>query len=852
MQCQSAGSLGYRRWAAYALIVMILIGLFSPAALAEAYPFDTKTIDSVNMRRSPSDESVVLERIDKGTTVTVIGESGAYYEISYKNRTGFAMKEFVTGQSASQSSVITGATNGTVASYPYDTTTSAGVNMRKSASSSAALVERLEAGAAITVHGADGDFLKITWNGKSGYVMKEYVYVKEVTSTQVQGGSAYITLKKGSEGDAVYALQLALIELKFLTGSSDGKFGTATEAAVKALQAKNALPETGEADANLQAMIYDGTLKNKSGTKTAVKALSPLTSAVIRLNNVGKAVEAASARLKSLGFYAGEIGMTYTSAMVTAAKEFQKKNGLTADGNINDEAARVLFSDGAIAKGSTQTPAPGPTPTVYTKPKKTVESGTKGDDAKLVQQRLKDLNYFTEKVDGVFGTKSVAALKAFQKANKLKEDGICGTTTSNLLFSDKAIAAPPAPTAAATPAPTQIIITKANCITVRIGVTGEPVLNLQKRLTALGYYSARNDGQYLADDMAAVMAFQLKNGLKTDGIAGYDTQSRLYSDTAVGPNGVNTTFTTLRQGDSGAAVTQMQQRLKELVYLDGAADGKYGAKTAQAVANFQRANGLVRDGIAGPKTLTILYGQGSVAAATPGPQVTANATVRQGDSNSAVKAMQQRLIELGYLTGKADGVFGAKTLTALISFQSKNGLKSDGVAGQNTWAILNSSSAKPPVTSPTVQPNPSAPRASQVVYANWYTTIRAKAKQYRYATIYDYSTGLSWQVDMFSLGAHADAEPLTAQDTANMLKAFGGKNTWTPKPVWVIFGDGTVYMGSTHSYPHEVSHIKGNNFDGHLCIHFPRTQAQVESIGPYATSHQVAIDKGWAATQKMK
>jgi len=55
-------------------------------------------------------------------------------------------------------------------------------------------------------------------------------------------------------------------------------------------------------------------------------------------------------------------------------------------------------------------------------------------------------------------------------------------------------------------------------------------------------------------------------------------------------------------------------------------------------------------------------------------------------------------------------------------------------------------------------------------------------------------------------------------------------------------------MASTHNVPHEVYHIKDNNFDGHLCIHFPRTQKQVEAIGPYATSHQKAIDLGWEAT----
>ena len=104
---------------------------------------------------------------------------------------------------------------------------------------------------------------------------------------------------------------------------------------------------------------------------------------------------------------------------------------------------------------------------------------------------------------------------------------------------------------------------------------------------------------------------------------------------------------------------------------------------------------------------------------------------------------------------------------------------------------------------------------------------------------------------MFSLGAHADFEPVTANDTARMVRAFGNETTWNPKPVWVIFSDGSVYMASTHDTPHGVSHNSDNNFAGHACLHFPRTQEQVTSIGPYATSHQEAIDQGWAATRKL-
>lgn len=130
----------------------------------------------------------------------------------------------------------------------------------------------------------------------------------------------------------------------------------------------------------------------------------------------------------------------------------------------------------------------------------------------------------------------------------------------------------------------------------------------------------------------------------------------------------------------------------------------------------------------------------------------------------------------------------------------------------------------------------------------WYSGLRNKAKSLPNVTVYDFSTGISWKLNMFSLGAHADSEPLTAEDTASMNRAFGGKTTWTPKPVWVKFSDGTVVIAAIHNSPHGVQHVTNNNFAGHLCLHFPRTAAQVASIGSYATSMQKAIDQAWDAT----
>ena len=59
---------------------------------------------------------------------------------------------------------------------------------------------------------------------------------------------------------------------------------------------------------------------------------------------------------------------------------------------------------------------------------------------------------------------------------------------------------------------------------------------------------------------------------------------------------------TLKPGDSGAYVKQVQQRLSALGYWNGSADGSYGGLTSQAVMALQKAAGLGRDGVYGPAT----------------------------------------------------------------------------------------------------------------------------------------------------------------------------------------------------------------------------------------------------------
>lgn len=69
-------------------------------------------------------------------------------------------------------------------------------------------------------------------------------------------------------------------------------------------------------------------------------------------------------------------------------------------------------------------------------------------------------------------------------------------------------------------------------------------------------------------------------------------------------------------------------------------------------------------------------------------QVADAAVLKQGSKGDLVKEVQTKLIKWGYLTGRADGIFGAKTKTAVIKFQRKNGLTADGVIGTRTAQAL--------------------------------------------------------------------------------------------------------------------------------------------------------------------
>ena len=295
-----------------------------------------------------------------------------------------------------------------------------------------------------------------------------------------------------------------------------------------------------------------------------------------------------------------------------------------------------------------------------------LEKGSTGSDVKDLQTKLKKLGYYDAYVDGDYGDTTVAAVKAFQKKYNLTADGIAGKETLKKLDS---------------------VYENANSAkdddSLRMGDSGSAVKDLQTKLKKLGYYDGTVDSTFGSGTYAAVRAFQKKYNLTADGVAGSETLKKL--DSAYKNANSAKDDDSLRMGDSGSAVKDLQTKLKKLGYYDGTVDSTFGSGTYAAVRAFQKKYNLTADGVAGSETLKKLDSAYKNADSDKDDD-----SLRKGATGSAVKNLQTKLKKLGFYNAYVDGSYGDTTVAAVKAFQKKYNLTADGVAGSETLKKLDS------------------------------------------------------------------------------------------------------------------------------------------------------------------
>jgi peptidoglycan hydrolase-like protein with peptidoglycan-binding domain len=441
-----------------------------------------------------------------------------------------------------------------------DPLTRCNLRLRKQAKADSDTLVVIPGGTEITVLGKSGGWVKTSYQGHTGYVSADYLM--ELTR------SGYYPLRPGDENPYVLALQNRLIEMGYLTDRADGKYGESTTQAVHAFQRAAGIDADGLAGGETQRTLYGASAPMGNGVVAAPDldfgtsgsytdpVTPPSTYVTLKKGDRGEDVRALQARLIELKYLSGKADGIYGSDTRDAVIAFQQRSNLTADGKAGKVTQTLLYSAGALTNGgsaigsgsgsnTTTPPAAG-----YDLLKKGMTSAS----VTTLQKKLKSLGYLSASATGYFGSQTYAAVVAFQRMHNLKADGIAGSATQSLLYSDSAKSANATPSTGGDSGSSGGNIAYP---TLKKGMTSSEVTSMQERLRTLNYMTAKATGYFGSATYDAVLAFQRNNGLLADGIAGAKTLEKLYSSSAVaaGSSGSGSSGSGSGSSDSGGTST---------------------------------------------------------------------------------------------------------------------------------------------------------------------------------------------------------------------------------------------------------------------------------------------------------
>lgn len=338
----------------------------------------------------------------------------------------------------------------------------------------------------------------------------------------------------------------------------------------------------------------------------------------------------------------------------------------------------------------------------------------------------------------------------------------------------------------------------------------------------------------------------------------------------------------LKTGSKGAEVTKLQNKLKELGYFNAVPTGQFGSITKAAVRKFQADKGLTVDGVAGAKTLKVLYSTGTQSSV----------------SKETLKKIQTVLNKMGLYKGRTDGIYGKLTKAAVKEFQSKYGLKVTGtidketetkILSQYTTTVASSRGGSTESGSQTTRieavnaekaevqllsEDSAASIASgeenksktKIEVLDWWTEANKVFAIGSVAKVIDVRTGKSFYIKRTYGGNHADCETLTKEDTKIMKEIWGGFS-WSRRPV-IIEINGRRLAASMAGMPHagldskptnatvsnrsggygkgtNLDAVKNNGMDGHFDVHFKNSRTH--GTNRVDKAHQDAIKEAAAA-----
>ena len=496
-------------------------------------------------------------------------------------------------------------------------------------------------------------------------------------------------LKPGDSGDAVLELNTRLRQLNYTTVRASDQYAAATEAAVSAVQEAYGMEVTGIADEQTLNVIYG-------------ECYRPLT-----YGATGEDVKLLQEKLVELGYYAGNITGSYLDGTMAAILTFQGENSMEITGTADVKTQEKLYS---LAIRPTPTPTPIPTPSPVPTPSPTpgpyqafqrkLSYGSTGADVQKVQQRLKDLGFFTYgKTTTGYYKNTQAAVEAFQAHNGLEVTGIVDENTWNALFNDTStvdVNGPAKPAYEPTPLPYFFEVDVAN------------------QVVKVWKYDRETDGYTDLD-----RAFLCATGTKTyPSPLGTFTLSGRRSAHCKFPNWgggearwwtkitEEIAFHSVLYSDSGndatlkvSSLTGLGKRGSHGCIRLTVADAKWIYDHAEAGMQV-----WIHDDAAADPELRYKVKPGELNSKTMMPNVTpdppmytydgktapltAARSLKVGSEGQDVYWLQMKLKEMGFYTGTVTGQYREGTQKAVSAYQRSRGLDSSGTANIKTLETL--------------------------------------------------------------------------------------------------------------------------------------------------------------------
>ena len=299
----------------------------APEAPAEENPFDpgtavpaTVTASSVTVYQSASSSAKKLGTLKQGAEVNLLKVSGSWAYIELNGNYGYCAASAIT-----KNSELTGGGSETGAMGSCTVIHATAKAYAQKSTSSASIT--LTMGDTLDFYGYDSKWVEVRIEGKTGYMLRS-----DLSPT------SYAELKNEDSGDAVKALENALLALGYLDSVPSSNFSANTVTALKRLQAACGMEQTGIADLATQRVLYSGNAP-----------ASPLLSANLTNGSSGENVTRVQNRLLALGYLSqsSSVDGSYGSTTASAIKLFQTTAGGTATGVADSATLRALYSASA-------------------------------------------------------------------------------------------------------------------------------------------------------------------------------------------------------------------------------------------------------------------------------------------------------------------------------------------------------------------------------------------------------------------------------------------------------------------------------------------------------------------------